>query len=115
MLWQELLAEVRRYGVVDAIDANGFDFRQPAESTGRRFQMSPELLRDGFVNDIVRTGSGAEVPHLPQWFLDEVVEFIGSNEEPYDHRYVVLAGTRLVPSQDGQHPDFGSSAAPPSR
>lgn len=104
-LWAQFLGELGRYGVYHPA-TGGVKFQQRGESGSRLFVISPSRLRDAFVKDIayhrLRGDRVDPVELLPQWFLDSLVEFIGSNEEPYDHRFVVLVGSQFQPSDDEQ-------------
>ena len=110
VLWSEYIAELSRFGGVDVV-ADGVRFRQRNEQAVRLFAITPRQLRSAFVRDLAyyRLTQGAQpaVRKLPQWFLDDLVEFVGSHEEPYDHGQVILVGTTLQPSDNGKYPIDG--------
>lgn len=114
VLWEEFFDLLSRYGSVDVECTASIRFRQSNETQSRVLNVSPHALREAFVNDAayrrLRGERVSPILRLPVWFVDEVVEFIGSVEEPYEHPFVVLVGLRLCESQDGEQPLAGATA-----
>ncbi len=100
-LWASFLEVLGRHGSVSLDSAGRPVFRAAHESATRTFCLSAHELREYFVIDIERQRSNdadpLRVDVLPAWFIDELNEFVGSYEEPFEFEHV-----RLTP--DGFEP-----------
>lgn len=96
-LWRQLVGEISRLGEVRLVDG-GIEFRARYEQAVRLFRVDPDGLRDELVRDLARGRiSERRYPDhwsLPSWLLDDLFEFIGSIEEPYDHAEVEFVNCR---------------------
>lgn len=109
-LWAEFLDLLQRYGTVERHTQRGLVFRSSGEESTRELVITSSDLRSVFVSDLARSAARGEsirkVDRLPDWFTDQITEFIGSVEEPYEDPYVVLTSNgKPAPSRDGIHPD----------
>ncbi len=113
LLWRKFLEELSSLGSIEITDGEHVLFRERHETASRVFVITPRHLHDWFVRDRARVISKGEtlfrMTELPSWFTDQLFEFVGSQEEPYDFPYVVLVGPDFSPSDDGVHPVGGTS------
>lgn len=99
-LWGQFVRAVATHGEIGLVDG-GIEFRARHEQAVRTFRVDPDGLRDQLVRDLARGRlSDDRYPdhwRLPSWLLDDLFEFIGSIEEPYDHDEVELVNCQLRP------------------
>ena len=102
-LWEQFTSELRRLGSVDERGAEGVRLYEGEGSAVRTLLVTPQSLRDVFVTDVVmRTRTGerdVRIPHLPQWFIDGLLEAVGADECAADEPYLLLLESgELAPS-----------------
>jgi hypothetical protein len=107
-LWSQFIHEMSRFGVVADGESGGLVFVAAGESAARMFLITPAQLRGVLVaaqaNELRRDHYATFMDHLPQWLIDDLWETIGSDEEPYDEPYVILADDgRLMRSASRGH------------
>lgn len=96
-LWAEFLDLLGRYGVVERREGRTY-FRQRYESESREIKFGPNDLRAVLTDEAPSAEAGgppSSPRRLPVWFVDEVVEFVGSREAPYGSDRIELDGARL--------------------
>lgn len=115
MLWSQFLQEMSRFGIVEEIETGGVAFVAAEESTARTFLITPVQLREALVihqaHEVHSDHHPMFMNHLPQWFVDDLWETIGSREEPYDEPYMMLDDGKPTPSIRRERPAVQAAPA----